>query len=419
MAAYSNFIGSTIDSIYESVLPDVDMDSLLEDTSIEPCLEDNFAVAGARICAENTANMNAIMEACAIQEFCVYESTGEEMVYEGTNGDGFFAKIKAFFLKLWEKIQGIFKKAIMMFNTKAKSDKDFYNKYKKEITGAMNASYDDKEIAMYDYIFYGSKNTKDVMTGLFSTDLYKDAKLASDNQSLSTTLLTKAKVSKSDININDNLGDVDGSDSDADKEAIKNLDEAIKRLNESDWKHDYYDELRGNLVKQLDSSYNTTQVSAKEFASEIAEVCQGDTTKTNTGMSTAIRKAAGYLETSHDIVKGLDGGLKAWKMDIDETVKEIENKQKQFKKITQSDKTGAGRVAGYRHSMLSIAVQVLKEAKNIGISYHSNIMQQIKACSGQSKSICVQAVHYKKPKNESSVYTEEQTGSVLDSIKFV
>ena len=32
--------------------------------------EDNFIVAGARVCAENTANMNNIMEACSIMEFC-------------------------------------------------------------------------------------------------------------------------------------------------------------------------------------------------------------------------------------------------------------------------------------------------------------------------------------------------------------
>ena len=126
MGTFSNFLGvheSYIDD--PNLLPYEGVDSLMEDTSIEQSFEDNFAVAACRICYENTVNMNSILQACAIQEFAFYEETGEEYLYEASNGESFFDKIKQFFVKLWEKIQQIFQKAIMMFNTKDRDDKDF------------------------------------------------------------------------------------------------------------------------------------------------------------------------------------------------------------------------------------------------------------------------------------------------------
>lgn len=434
MGTFSNFLGvheSYIDD--PNLLPYDGVDSLMEDASIEPCFEDNFAVAASRICYENTVNMNAIFQAAAIQEFAYYEETGEELVYEAGTATSFFQKAKDFFKKLWEKIQQIFKKAIMMFNTKAKDDQEFYRKYKDDINKVATASYGDKEIAMYDYIFYGSKSTEAAMLGLFSENTMSgDLKgIGSNNVDTIVDVMLKksnAKMkSKDDFNkalgkINDNTGKYDDPDDGSEKDyendnkaGTDELDEAMKSISESDYKKDLYDELRAALVNTLNGG-NNTSIDSKEFAKEVAEACQGDSTKDDVSLSTAIRKAADYLENSKKIIKGLDDCLKAWNRSLKETINSLEKKEKEFK---VKDRTAETRKNSYKHTVYSNAIQVMKEVKNIGVSFHGNVMQQIKACSAQSKSICVQAVHYKKPKNESSIYTSESTGSLLDNVELL
>ena len=61
MGTFSNFIGG-YDSFEESVLPDIDADSLLEDTTIEECFEDNFIVAGEVLDVNKTAIITRIKE---------------------------------------------------------------------------------------------------------------------------------------------------------------------------------------------------------------------------------------------------------------------------------------------------------------------------------------------------------------------
>ena len=156
MSVFGRYLteGSSLSDI-PSEIEDVTLESLLEDDSIQPC-EENFLVAGARICTENTINLNSIMEACAIGEFQYFEESGTEMIYEAGALSKFFESAKNFFKKLWEKIQGLFKKAIMFFNSKTKDDKAFFNKYKKDINAARNNNYGDKEIDIYDYEFYNN-----------------------------------------------------------------------------------------------------------------------------------------------------------------------------------------------------------------------------------------------------------------------
>lgn len=413
MGTFSNFIGG-YDSFEESVLPDIDADSLLEDTTIEECFEDNFIVAGARICAENTANMNAIMNACAIQEFCYYEQTGEELVYTEATGDSLIEKIKSYFLKLWEKIQSIFKKAIMMFNSKAQSDRDFYNKYKKEINDASSKGYGDKEVPFYDYVFYENA-AKDHYKAYFTSKIN-----VSDITTAKEKVFEKAGVAsdKDKLLASSGIG-TDGKDTTL--QANKEADEVLKKIHESDWKNDYYDELRQDLVNAIKSGSVTGGVTSKEFSQEIATACQGgDDTKDNVNLSTAISKAAPYLYNSKDIVKGLDEGLKDWKREIDKIVKSLNNKKKELDKERVATGTDGDKAKEnyYQASVLSTAVEVLKEAKNIGITYHSNLIQQQKNASSQAKSICVQAVHYKKPKNESAVFENEST-SLLDTVDLI
>ncbi len=415
MAVFGNYIAENAMN-YESVLPDVDAKSLMMDESVEPCHEDNFLVAGARICAESTENMNRIMQACAIQEFCYFEENGTEMVYTEAAVDGFIEKAKAFFINLWKKIQGIFKKAIMMFSSKTKTDKEFLNKYKKEITAAQNSSFGDTEVDIYDYVFYTHANGFTSFKGCATTDSGFQA-IGSTDEACIDWVQTHSTAKTLKANIED-VETTSDNDEAATKTATDKMDDDIKKVAESDWKEDYKNEVRGMLVREISSSA-PTDISASEFTKEIAEACQGDSSKDSVSLSTALRKAAKFLEDSKDITKGLDDWLKAWKKAIDNEVRNLNTVAKNLKRETRKNPNNENRANGAKHTVVTACINMDKDIKTIGITFHSAVINQLKACSGQSKAICVKAVHYKKPKNESYAYTEESTGSLLDSIELI
>ena len=414
MAVFGNYIAES--AIEESVLPDVDAESLMMDESVEPCHEDNFLVAGARICAESTENMNRIMQACAIQEFCYFEENGTEMVYTEAAVTGFIEKAKAFFMNLWKKIQGIFKKAIMMFSSKSKTDKEFLNKYKKEIAAAQNSSFGDTEVDIYDYVFYKNPGAFTRFKGCATGDSgFQAIGKTAKNCARWVADKSSAKNLVSDLL---DMRSTDNNDEAKTKTQADKLDDDLKLVAENDWKEDYKDKVRGDMVKVISPSA-PNDISASEFAKEIAEACQGDSSKDTVSLSTALRKAAKFLEDSKDITKGLDDWLKAWKKSIDEEIKALNTVAKDLNRDTHKDVNNTNRAKGAEHTIVTTCINMDKDIKTIGITFHSAVINQIKACSGQSKAICVKAVHYKKPKNESYAYTEESTGSLLDSIELI
>lgn len=408
MAVFGNYIVENSDMGYESFLPDVDAESLMMDESVEPCQEDNFLVAGARICAECTENMNRIMEACAIQEFCYFEENGTEMVYEGGALTSFIEKAKAWFIKLWQKIQGIFKKAIMIFSSKAKEDKDFVSKYKKELTKATHADYGDTEISIYKYIFYNNWNDLTLEKTAVDESFIDDIQSSICDAAGAKELLSK-------INRLEGIDKVepDGKD----KALLDDIRDLISKVNESDWKEDTKDHNRAVLIKKIDSSFSDNEVSSSEFNKVIAEVCQGDTSKDSVNLSDAVNLAVPYLEKSKDIVNNLDKWLRSWKKMIDNELNALKKTQRELDKTSSNKNStdGEGRAAAYKHTLVSVAISMDEASKTMGTAFHSAVISQIKACSGQSKAICVKAVHYKKPKHESYAYTEESTGSLLDN----
>lgn len=416
MAVFGNYIIENSD-IYESVLPDVDAESLLMDESVEPCHEDNLLVAGARVCAESTENMNRIMKACAIQEFCYFEENGVEMVYEAEAGESFIAKAKSFFLNLWKKIQGIFKKAIMMFASKTKSDKEFLNKYKSDLNTAASGSFGDTEVDMYDYIFYGSfsGNIGNIAGAIDKADL-----ISKDEKALAKYIGDLSGKSSFEAHMNAVGALTDSDDEPKVNKAISDLEDDLKGIEESDWKTDEKDKLRANLIKALPNTSGIgDSVDSSEFQKEIAEACQGDSTKDSVGLAAALRKSMDFLSTSKDITRALDTWLKGWKKDIDEVIKHLNSYEKSLKREIRKDHKYETRVKGAQHTAISVAIALAKDYRNIGITFHSALITQLKNCSGQSKAICVKALSYKKPKNESYSYTEESTGSLLDSIELI
>ena len=99
----------------------------------EPGLE-----AALNMVAESESNYNKLMQAIGIHELNVLESTGAEMVYEAGDIKSLAESVKKFFLNIWEKIKGLFKKFFALFDGYIKSDKEFIRKYKKDLMKLTN-----------------------------------------------------------------------------------------------------------------------------------------------------------------------------------------------------------------------------------------------------------------------------------------
>lgn len=83
---------------------------------------------------ENQCNYNAMMKAVGISEMKYYQENGKELFLNEAGAFGsFITKAKEFFKKVWEKIKGMFKQLFMKINSFVASDKDFVNKYEKDI----------------------------------------------------------------------------------------------------------------------------------------------------------------------------------------------------------------------------------------------------------------------------------------------
>ena len=128
------------------------LDTIREDPSIpvyedKDLLEEGYVAIGVM-----NENYNTMMNAIGVSELSALERTGEELVYtEGVLGS-IAERIKSFLKKVWERIKSLFKHFMMIIDGYAKNDKDFCNKYRKQIMAYHNIS---------DFTFKGYKWTID------------------------------------------------------------------------------------------------------------------------------------------------------------------------------------------------------------------------------------------------------------------
>ena len=128
------------------------LDSIREDSSVEvyenyDLMEEGYVAIGVM-----NENYNRLMSTIGIQELVALESTGEELVYtEGVLGS-LVNGIKNFLKKIWERIKSLFKHFMMIIDGYMKNDKDFCNKYRKQIYAYHDLS---------DFTFKGYKWTID------------------------------------------------------------------------------------------------------------------------------------------------------------------------------------------------------------------------------------------------------------------
>lgn len=402
MAVFSNyFVENEVENY--SLLADVDADSILADEDIETPFEESSIETAARLVAESTMNYNRIMEACAIMELNFLEENGREFIYEA-DGTGFFDKAKEFFLKIWEKIQALFKKAIAQFNSWFTSDKDFIRKYEKSIRSGRNADWKDKEINIYPYP-YLKNNGLNVFESVTFSIAEKEGKT-----------ITEANLNADGIKTLFN-------------KSAEELKTIIEKELDNESMEDYKDGLRAGVLATVASkagvTYNGSTATSKEFSEELHTILQGgETSKTSEKFNADLIDAAiNFLKNSEGIKKTMNESIKTTKNNIDQILREIESLKKTYNKQREEEDPkndeGRGKKAGYCHTICSKAITFHKDCKQILMTAQGIALNTLKACSRQSKAICVKAIGHVGESTEPGAFEEDGATGLLGSIQLV
>ena len=334
-----------------------------------PCKYDNMLEASYAIIAESEANYANIMKAVGIAELAVFEESGQEMIYESSDVKGFFGKVKDFFVNLMKKVKGLFEKFFAMINSYAKSDKEFVNKYRKQLL-AVNTR---------DFSFKGFK---------FTIDQVKIKEYDENGKDFINATFDSMNITENNANIKENM----------DKESIE---ADIKKVEDSD----FSDKMRGKILGA------SSDLTASEFSKEIFEKLRdGEDTKTeqeNVNISTFLNDILSTKETK----KTADRVFKEINTAIKDKIKATDSLEKSLlKKVGTSG--GEGKAKADRENLLSLqirvaskATQCLKDEQMMLQTINGQILQAIKQQNRQAKSVCVSLLNY-KPKNEGFGYDE-------------
>lgn len=333
-------------------------ESVLNMEDVIECQYDCFDEGAYAIIAETERNYNNIMQAVGIQEFNVFEQTGQEMVYEAVDIKGFISKVKQFFINLWKKIAGLFKKFLAIMDSYLKTDKEFVNKYKKAIYAGSTK----------DFKYKGFK---------YTTDAYKVTKDTAEPP------LTIESI---------------GGNNEA-------LDALIKKYED---KSDIEEGMRGKAIGES-ASYT-----ASEFAKELYEKLRnGQSTKEEidgVNPSEQIQIILGTKQGKKDAEKD----FKETKQIINKAIKALETKERELlKEIPSNDEN---ETKSKQLKVLGDAITLTKAQLSIIQTMNSAKLTAIRDNNRQAKAICVKLIG-RKAKNESydfeSSYNE---GSLIDNV---
>ena len=425
------FSGDNYAGAYASELGNVTLESLMEDNSIDVDFisEDleEYSLCAIQDINENYGNF---MKALALNELNAMETTGNEFVYtEGVLSD-MVTSIKNFLKKIWEKIQSLFKRAIMMFDSFSKTDKAFVNKYRKQLTTAMGKNLNDFVFKGYVYTIDSSKLQKAIdgctaesflqksMAGgsFFDTDTlnkmnenYSDY-VEQQRGKLIEILGGKASSLNADefrkelkavfrngeeekdeldkIEVNDMMTELTGS-SDAKKE-INNMFKSGKKAIDADIK--YVDRLSKSTSKEFPLKGDQTNYRDPHDKTKAAQM----------------KKDINKVENSQaykDIRDGL--GQKAA-----ESLHSM-NGNTEYK--SSYGKTSANEYTGRVSKSIAYASKVCRDSKAVMITIQTEAIAALKERSRQYKA-CLTKIVYYKPKEEGA-YTE--SGNFVSGSNFL
>ena len=317
---------------------------------------------------ENECNYNALMRAAGLSELKYYQETGGDLfVQEAGAFGGFLEKAKAFFKKIIEKIKALFKKFFMTISSFVSSDKEWVKKYEKDILRATNIK---------DMEFKGYKFGDLDGAALF-------AKIATE-YAKQENLVNQIK-----------LGIQASVPADFDK------------LEDDDAVQDCIEEIRGKLIGE-------SSADESEFRDKLKEIFYGDTSKELLDDSDInLRQQLQYIKDTKESTKAAQKAEKDITDAISKIIKAIDNKIKEFGKVTadeEPDTPAAKAISKSKEDAIKACnqgIKILKALSNDATTACGVLCQALKDRNRQAKAICIKAVSYgAKHKNESAMVTD-------------
>lgn len=124
------------------------VEDIMKNDEIVASPYEDFAEGAMAIVAESEMEFNNLMEYIGVNEATQFAETGEPVVYTEASLSGIKAKIVSFIDKIINKIKSLFKRIVLFFDQRFKSDKEFVKKYRKRIEAAST-----KDIEFEGYTF--------------------------------------------------------------------------------------------------------------------------------------------------------------------------------------------------------------------------------------------------------------------------
>lgn len=282
---------------------------------------------------ENECNYNALMKAAALSEMKYYnENGGDLFVQEAGAFSGLVQKVKAFFLKVIEKIKSIAAKFMAQINKYVMDDKKFVDKYGKTLIA--------RKSELKDFEFDGYKFTS-------TLENVKVDFVAGDNRTKGIT-------------------------GDSDQDAINT------RVEKN----------RGYLV----TGSSEEGLTESEYREKLREKFYGDKEK----FSVDIVQQLGIIKNAKDLTtkanKKKDDLIKA----INTMIKDLEKKSNTaFKSIDVEDKNGENDKNAKDISEFNNHIKIFKDFYNDATVYFGAYVKAIADSNRQAKAICVKALSYK------------------------
>ena len=347
------------------------LEQLMNNDKIQPSFYENYIEGALAIVAESTENDNRLMKAIGVNEAAHFAQTGNEYVYtEGTLSD-IWKKVKSFIMKIWEKIKGLFKKFVAMFDKFFASDKDFVKKYKKRILMA-----DPKDVTYEGYKFKGIDAAKNDLSNAASST----TKAA--NGTLSGLSFTKEEEVTDEV-----------------------------------------DALRGKLCGK-----DGSKVEAGEFTSELKEAIYGDK-ESMEGSELEVTKQIGYIENYNETKKVVETAKKEIDKAFRDMIKAVDEADKKFTepKDFKGDDTGTDPLTRGEGKKVDIVKNIgfnrtlLTRSSEVYATYTGFLLNALKDRNRQARAICVKVMSKGGTLQKESTSFEYPAygSSFLENVKFI
>lgn len=324
---------------FYSINNETNTNSILENMNLEDIHYTPDLAGAYMIVAESEHNYNRLMQQIGISELSYYVENGTELVYESFDMTEFLNKAKEFFLNILNKIKQLFAKFFALLNSYIKDDKEFVDKYSKQL---LNVNTNNFKFKGFNF------------TNVETFDIQK----ANSNieRKIKTVLSSLDKIPNNAKSENQKFAD----------------------------KVDFANELRGSVLKVKD-------LSSSEFSKELFKYFRNGSDSKEEVNDINVSKELSNISNNSSLKKKAEKALTELEKGIKENIKNLNNLEKSL--LKDKDNHNAEKI-----KYCNNVVKCLKDSQSILQVANGSHLNAIKSQNRQSKAICVSLLGYSNTK---------------------